>query len=282
MDRRLAHHFAEEVMLCAGLQNRSIEEAFARVPREAFFGPGPWQVAMLDASNLSAYRYVQTADDRPQQLYHNVTLALDADQALVTALPSSVAQCLHELDIQPRQRVLHLGAGVGYYTAVLAELVGAGGQVWATEVHPELGRRALQALQSWPQVHAEVRIDLPEEAVELDAMFINTGVTHLEPDWLDRMAINARLLVPLTTSLTPQVSAGLWMLITRQADSWSARPGLPAYGYSGVGVRDAGMEVVLRQALSSGRIGQVRRVRRDAHDPQRSCILHRAGACLST
>jgi protein-L-isoaspartate(D-aspartate) O-methyltransferase len=281
MDRRLAQHFAEEVMLCAGLQNRAIEEAFARVPREAFFGPGPWQVAMLDAAHPDAYRYVQTADDRPQQLYHNVTLALDADRALLTALPSSVAQCLHALEIQPRQRVLHLGAGVGYYTAVLAELVGAGGRVWATEVHPELGRRARQALQSWPQVHAEVRVDLPEEAVELDAIFINAGVTHLEPDWLDRMAVGARLLVPLTTSLTRHVSAGFWMLITRQADCWSARPGFPAYGYSGVGIRDAGMDVVLRQALSSGRIGQVRRVRRDAHDPQRSCILHRAGACLS-
>lgn len=277
----LRRHFAQEVLLNAGLLDPALQGAFARVPRELFFGPGPWQVAVMGFPNPASYRYLETSDDHPTQLYHNVALALDASQSLVTALPSSVALCLHALALQAGERVLHLGAGVGYYTAVMAELVGATGRVWATEVHTVLGARAQQALKPWAQVQLEVRADLPAAESELDALFINTGVTHVAPDWLDRMAVGGRLLLPLTTALDAHVSVGLWMHITREAEGWTARPTTPAVGYSAVGLRNPGMEAVLRHAMASGRITQVQRLRRDAHAPEASCVLHHPGACLS-
>lgn len=281
MIEHLRAHFADEVMLTAGLQDPALRSAFARVPRERFFGPGPWQVAVMGFPNPSSYRYLSTADDRPEALYHNVALALDTSLSLVTALPSSVALCLHDLALQPGERVLHLGAGVGYYTAVIAELVGPSGRVWATEVHEALGARAQQALQAWPQVQLAVRADLPPAEDALDALFINTGVTHVVPDWLDRLAPGGRLLLPLTAALDAHVSVGLWIHITREAQGWTARATTPAVGYSAVGLRHPGMEAVLRHAMASGRITQVRRLRRDAHAPEPSCVLHHPGACLS-
>lgn len=278
----IRQHFAEEVMLQAGLHNPGLLDALASVPRETFMGPGPWLVAHTGHPIPHQYRYTPTPDDDPRWLYHNVTLALDASLSLVTAQPTAVAECLHTLQLAPEQSVLHLGAGVGYYTAIMAHMVGPKGRVVATEVHPELGERARQHLADQPHVQVHVGADLPETARGLDAMFINTGISHVLPDWLDRLAPGGRLLAPLTMALDAHVSAGLWLSLQHHPDgTWPAEVLLPALGYTGVGIRHPIMEALLRQAMTTGQIHQVKRVRRDTHAPEASCILHHAGACLS-
>jgi protein-L-isoaspartate(D-aspartate) O-methyltransferase len=60
--------------------------------------------------------------------------------------PSVVTGMLAALDVQPGQRVLEIGTGTGYNAALLAELVGPGGQVWTIEVDPELAAVARRNL----------------------------------------------------------------------------------------------------------------------------------------
>src|ERR1700738_1748604 len=55
---------------------------------------------------------------------------------------------------QPGEHVLHIGVGVGYYTAILAELVGATGRVTAIEYDAELAARATANFAQTP--HARV------------------------------------------------------------------------------------------------------------------------------
>src|ERR1700723_2454565 len=52
----------------------------------------------------------------------------------------------------PRERVVHLGCGMGYYSAVLAELVGPTGEISAIEIDEPLAERARAALAPWSQV----------------------------------------------------------------------------------------------------------------------------------
>jgi protein-L-isoaspartate(D-aspartate) O-methyltransferase len=52
----------------------------------------------------------------------------------------------------PGEHVLHLGCGTGYYTAIIAELVGSTGRVTAVEIDLTLAQKTRAALADWPQV----------------------------------------------------------------------------------------------------------------------------------
>jgi protein-L-isoaspartate(D-aspartate) O-methyltransferase len=62
--------------------------------------------------------------------------------------PSLHAHCLDALPPQSGQTVLQVGAGSGYHTAILADLVGSRGQVHAFEIDPELASGATHGRES--------------------------------------------------------------------------------------------------------------------------------------
>jgi protein-L-isoaspartate(D-aspartate) O-methyltransferase len=62
------------------------------------------------------------------------TIALDPARNLINGQPGTLARYIDEMAIHPGERAFHVGCGVGYYTAILAEVTGPGGQVVATEV----------------------------------------------------------------------------------------------------------------------------------------------------
>ena len=74
----------------------------------------------------------------PRLLYQDVLIALAPDRRINNGQPSLHAACLAEADPQPGESVLHVGAGTGYYTAILAELVGPSGRVIAHEIEASL------------------------------------------------------------------------------------------------------------------------------------------------
>ena len=138
--------YAEEIRFEANLDSPTLIEAFARVPRENFLGPGPWQ--MVCPSVVPGATTYRTIED-PRHLYHNVLIAIDATRELNNGHPSSLARWINALDLKAGDRVFHLGCGVGYYTAIMAEVVGAGGSVVASEVDSDLAARA-QEKPIWP------------------------------------------------------------------------------------------------------------------------------------
>ena len=58
--------YAEELRFTAKLGSRAVVEAFATVPRQRFFGPGPWRVL----SPMAMPEYWTTEDADPRHLYH--------------------------------------------------------------------------------------------------------------------------------------------------------------------------------------------------------------------
>jgi protein-L-isoaspartate(D-aspartate) O-methyltransferase len=64
------------------------------------------------------------------------------------------SSCIVLTPPQPEEHVVHVGAGVGYYTAILAELVGAAGTVTAIEFDAELAARATANFARMPHVQA--------------------------------------------------------------------------------------------------------------------------------
>jgi protein-L-isoaspartate(D-aspartate) O-methyltransferase len=137
--------FAEGLRTACHLTDARVVEAFAAVPRETFAGPGPWRLFHF----VDGYWSTQDAD--PRRLYHNVLVALDESRGLNIGEPALWARHFDRLGVPDGARVLQLGAGSGYYTAILAELVGPTGRVDAIEIDGPLAEVAQRNLAAWPR-----------------------------------------------------------------------------------------------------------------------------------
>jgi hypothetical protein len=74
---------------------------------------------------------IETPDNRPERTYDDVLVSIMAEKGWANGLPSGHARWLNALDLEPGDHVLHCGCGTGYYTAIIAHLVGDDGLVTA-------------------------------------------------------------------------------------------------------------------------------------------------------
>src|ERR1700704_2052754 len=119
--------YAKQITAAARVTNKRIEDALAEVHREAFLGPGPWQILRLPGP------YVPTPDADPVFLYTNDLIAIVPERQINNGQPSLHARLMAAADPVGGEHVVHVGAGTGYYSALLATLVGASGRVTAIE-----------------------------------------------------------------------------------------------------------------------------------------------------
>jgi protein-L-isoaspartate(D-aspartate) O-methyltransferase len=276
--------YAEEIVAVAGVDSPRLVDAFGRVRREDFLGQGPWDIVRFGEGGKQEYR--RTPDADPAHLLHNVVVAIDAQRQLNNGQPSALASWIQSLAIEPGDSVLHLGCGVGYYTAVMAELAK---ETTGIEIDPALAERARKNLTGKARVFQG---DGSDTHGSYDAIFVNAGATHPRAEWLDALRPGGRLVVPITVpipggALGAGLSAGIMLEIRdgRSAEARSmgdsARFTTPVQIYDCAGARDPSLEPLLRSVLFAGKWREVRRLRRDAHEPAAGCIVHTASACLS-
>jgi protein-L-isoaspartate(D-aspartate) O-methyltransferase len=282
--------FAEEIEAVAKLRSPRLVDAFAAVPRERFLPPGPWTVLSDSAESYmiaSGIRLRATPDADPARVYHNVAVAIDPERHLFNGQPATLGVWIDALELGPANRVLHIGAGLGYYTAVMAECVGAGGRVVAYEVDAALAREAARNLASRTTVdlrHGDGSAPLDEQ---FDAILVNAGVTHPLDTWLDALAPGGRMMLPLTSAMPAMGSTlgkGVVVLVTREPDgAIAARVVTFVAVYSAVGIRNPAMDERVGKALIAGpaRWQAIKRLRRDWHEPEASCWLHADTCCFS-
>ncbi len=205
--------------------------------------------------------------------------ALDPARRINNGVPSLWAYVLDHLALAPDEHVLHLGCGTGYYSAVIAELVGPGGHVTALEHDAGLAQRAAEALAAWPQVTAVQADGAQFDAGPQDVIVISAGATHPLPLWLDSLRPGGRLVFPLTTERL----GGFMLKLARGASpDWLGVEMLcRAWFIPFVGGRDADLDKRLATQIEAGHADLVRSLRRDRHTPDGSCWLHGDHFCLS-
>ena len=273
--------YAEEIAAVAGVRSKALVRAFATVRREDFLGPGPWKLGTLDSGMSPVPRYVSTLDADPRRIYHNVLVCVDESRHLNNGQPSALAAWLDALDIQEGERVVHVGAGVGYYSAIIGEVVGNRGSVVAIEVDEGLASRARENLKPWKIVEVVSADGSQHDPGPVDAILVNAGVTRPASLWLDRLRPGGRLLYPLTIEAGGSGGKGCMMLVRRAVESYSARcVGFVAI-YSCTSLRDPDLNASLVKQISSGKIFSVKSLRRDAHETDETCLVHAKDSCLS-
>jgi len=287
---RVRIEFAERLREVAGLRSSALVRALATVPREHFVGPGPWEI--LNPSDLPR-GYRLTPDDDPRRLYDTVLVALDANRLLNNGEPASLLRWLDSLDLGPGDRFLHIGCGVGYYTAIAAEAILPGGSVVGLEVDPQLAERAMRNLAVYENVEVISADGSEYEGEPFDAIFVSAGATEVRPVWLDQLRLGGRLLVPLTVALPPDlrpgwfgegidVGTGQMLLVVRQPGDYAVRFVSWVGIFHCVGARTDGGNDLLARAFQRGGHQSVRSLRRDQHGATSLCWLHAHGFCLSS
>jgi protein-L-isoaspartate(D-aspartate) O-methyltransferase len=272
--------YAEEIRFAANVNSPALVEAFARVPREQFLGPGPWQIAFPD---LVRGGTTHTTIDDPRHLYHNVLITLDASRNLSNGQPGSLAYWINALDLKPGNRVFHLGCGVGYYTAIMAEVVGADGSVVAVEVDAGLASRARENLARYPNVTVHAGDGATLNPGLCDAMLINAGVTHPHPPWLEQLGEGGRMVLPITVAKgTTGLGQGIMARITRERGAFTAYLLTFVAIYSCSSVRDPLLEPVLGKAIATGAVLKLKSVRSEPHELVDTCLVHGREVCLSS
>jgi protein-L-isoaspartate(D-aspartate) O-methyltransferase len=264
--------YAEEILALSGTESPALLRALSVVRREDFLPPGPWMIEAL--SGL----YYLSADADPRHVLHGVGVALDPARALNNANPVRFAETMKAVNPQPGETVFHVGAGVGYFSAVLAEMVGPTGRVLAAEIDEDLRERARGNLAGWPRVEL-IGDALSTALPPIDILYSSAGLGTLPPAWLAALRPGGRMIMPMTDAN----DYGLLFLFHKIGEGrpWAARMLSFTRHYPCQGTRETGDLTALTTALITPPT-KVASLRLDRHDKEASCWLHNQGWCLST
>jgi protein-L-isoaspartate(D-aspartate) O-methyltransferase len=159
-----------------GIHDARVLTAMSKVPRHEFVSPEHWDDAYGD---------------------HPVPIG----EQQTTSQPYIIACMLQAAEVAPEDRVLEIGAGSGYQTALLAELAA---QVFTVERHPTLAANARGTLErlAYKNIHmmtGDGSVGWPEQA-PFDAIVVAAAAPRVPPALVEQLAPRGRLVVPVGDS----------------------------------------------------------------------------------
>ena len=138
------------------------------------------------------------------QAYNDHPLPISDRQTI--SQPYIVALMTEALSLQGTEKVLEIGTGSGYQTAILAELAN---RVYSIERILSLSQRARQVLQDLGYRNVALKVGdgtlgWPEEA-PFDAILVSAGSPLVPQPLVDQMAVGARLVIPVGDHLSQEL-----------------------------------------------------------------------------
>jgi protein-L-isoaspartate(D-aspartate) O-methyltransferase len=267
--------YAKQVMVPLDAAHPRVEAAFAAVRREAFLGPGPWPIA-------HRYRrgYLRTPSDDPVYLYQDVFVGMIPERNLNNGNPSGHAMLIARADPRPGEHAVHIGAGLGYYTAILAHMVGDTGRVTAIEYDPGLAARLAANFAGQANVRAVEGDGTKIDFDPADVIYVNAGATRPVDLWLDRLEDGGRLILMLTLDKERQRN-GAFFRIERRGAGFLAKWLSPGDVFPCESARDAESERALAAAFDKGGWERVTRLYRSGDPAEERCWLKGPDWCLA-
>jgi len=199
--------------------------------------PGPWTIIL-------GGRPIETPSADPALLYQNVLVALNRVKGINNGEPFLHAAWMGKVAPQPGEIVSHVGAGTGYYSALLSMLVLPDGKVHAFEIDRALARQARKNLEAFENVDVHeadaTKVELPES----DIVYVNAGVVAPPIGWLRALSPHGRMVFPWR----PTSEIGLAVLVSRRGGGFACQPFMGAWFIPCVGASDPGADAKLPSA----------------------------------
>ena len=235
------------------------------------------------------------SDADPVYLYTNDLVGILPERHLNNGQPSLHAHLIHQASPAAGEHVVHIGTGTGYYTAILAHIVGPSGRVTGIEYEPELAARAKTHFAGYPNVDIIEGNGALVPFDEADVIYVNAGCTRPAESWLDRLADGGRLILPMTSdqgfgakdqglaarSLAQIERAGAVFRIERRGKDYLANWISGVAIFPCAGNRDEVSERALAEAFAKGGWQKVTRLYRNEEIPEERCWVRGAGWCLA-
>ncbi|MDE3162918.1 MAG: methyltransferase domain-containing protein [Acidobacteriota bacterium] len=269
--------YADEIRVIAGLEDQALIRALSTVAREDFLGSPPWRYSSGFSLHAGAYRLTSDCRD----LYHDVFVSLKSDAILNNGQPSIIARLVQALNLRPGMHVMHVGCGTGYYSAIMAHMVGPSGRVTAVEVDQELAGQAQANLRELPHVtvvHADAANLAPHS---LDAVLINAGLTRIPSAWLNSLAQAGVIVAPMLVGVEASSCDAMVFRVERSSQGFKAAPLTMLTIYPAASLQDASMRSALSSACVTRAVLRVQSLKTAMHPAGPGCIAHTAALCLS-
>ncbi|MFJ1599639.1 methyltransferase, FxLD system [Streptomyces sp. NPDC088261] len=208
---RLRDALVDRLRADGHVRTSAVETALRTVPRHVFVPEAPLEDAYADAP---------------------VHIKYDTDGTSISCAsqPGVVALMLDQLDAQPGERILELGAGTGYNAALLAHLVGDSGHVTTLDVDDDLveGARVHLAAAGITNVEAVTRDGALgyAEGAPYDRIIATVGAHGVPHAWLRQLAPGGRLLVPqrlkgsVSRSIAYEKRGGRWVSLGSEMNTF--------------------------------------------------------------
>lgn len=151
-------------------------------------------------------RHLFTPGTRLQASYGDGAVITKTDERGVNlssvSAPPTIAGMLAQLAVEPGQRVLEIGSG-GYNAALLTELVGSEGEVTTMDIDAEVADRARECLdragyRRVRTVYGDGMFGAPDFG-PYDRLIVTVGAEDIPNAWIDQLAPQGRMVVPLRT-----------------------------------------------------------------------------------
>lgn len=156
---------------------------------------------------IEAFRKIDRADfvldEYKKEAYGDYPLPIGYGQTI--SQPSTVAFMLELLRPEEGNKILDVGSGSGWTTALMAQIVGSRGRVWGLELVPELvefGRKNLGKYNfSWAEIRqAGKKLGLQEE-VPFDKILVSASGDEMPQELIDQLKAGGRLVIPIQNSI---------------------------------------------------------------------------------
>jgi protein-L-isoaspartate(D-aspartate) O-methyltransferase len=184
-----AQNMVSEQIESRGVRDEKVLDAFRRVPR---------------------YRFVEEALKR--QAYNDHPLPIGSGQTI--SQPFIVALMTEALELSGTEKVLEIGTGSGYQTAILAELAG---HVYSVERIETLAKRSKSLLLELGYTNITIKIDDGthgwREHAPYDAVIVTAASPDVPGPLVDQLADGGRLVIPVGGRVSQEL-----VKLTRKGD----------------------------------------------------------------
>jgi methyltransferase of ATP-grasp peptide maturase system len=209
----LRQHMADKLAADGNLHSPSWRQAVLDVPRHEFLRGGFFR--RIDDGGPTAWEPVMPEDDGwPAACYSDESLVTQIASTIVPAdirgrilrqptssstLPGLVVHMLEELNVEDGMRVLEIGTGTGYSTALLCHRLGED-NVTSIEVDADISARARNALATagyFPELVVGDGLDGHPDGAPYDRTIATCGILSIPPAWLDQTRPGGQILATL-------------------------------------------------------------------------------------
>jgi protein-L-isoaspartate(D-aspartate) O-methyltransferase len=184
----------------------NLENARKRMVESQIKARGINDSRLIDAM-LKVPRHIFVEEAMAAQAYSDTALPIGEKQTI--SQPYMVALMTELLQLTGTEKVLEIGTGSGYQTAILAQLAA---RVYTLERVRPLALKARKALDSLGLLNINMRIEDGtagwEAEAPFDAIIVSAGAPDVPLQLIDQLCIGGRLVIPVGTQ-TEQVLARL-------------------------------------------------------------------------